>query len=31
MTKVRKDEPVHLHILIRICNVLDCSFGDIVD
>lgn len=31
MTKMRRDEPVHLYILERICNVLDCNFGDIVD
>lgn len=31
MTKMRRDEPVHLHILERICMVLDCNFGDIVD
>lgn len=31
MTKMRRDEPVHLNILERICMVLDCNFGDIVD
>lgn len=31
MTKMRRDEPVHLSILERICKVLDCNFGDIVD
>jgi len=31
MTKMRRDEPVHLHILERICKVLDCNFGDIID
>ena len=28
---MRRDEPVHLNILERICMVLDCNFGDIVD
>ena len=31
MTKLRKDEPVHLNILGRICNVLDCDDGDIME
>ena len=31
MTKMRRDESVHLNILERICKVLDCNFGDIVD
>ena len=31
MTKMRRDEPVHLNILERICMVLDCNFADIVD
>lgn len=31
MTKMRRDESVHLHILERICEVLDCNFSDIVD
>lgn len=31
MTKMRRDESVHLNILECICKVLDCNFGDIVD
>ena len=31
MTKLRKDEAVNLAILGRICNVLDCDFGDIIE
>lgn len=31
LTKMRKDEPVSLEILIRICQVLDCNIGDIMD
>lgn len=31
MTKMRRDEPVHLSILERVCQVLGCNFGDIVD
>ena len=30
MTKLRRDEAVNLAILERICNVLDCDFGDIM-
>ncbi len=30
MTKLRRDEPVHLSILCRICGVLGCDFSDIV-
>lgn len=30
MTKLRRDEAVNLAILGRICNVLDCDFGDIM-
>lgn len=30
MTKLRRDETVNLAILGRICNVLDCDFGDIM-
>ena len=31
MTKLRRDEAVNLNILGRICAVLDCDFGDIVE
>ena len=31
LTKMRKDEPVSLEVLIRICLVLDCNIGDIMD
>ena len=31
LTKMRKDEPVSLEVLIRICQVLDCNIGDIMD
>lgn len=31
MTKIGRDQPVNLSILGRICGVLDCNFGDIVD
>ncbi|MDD4494112.1 MAG: helix-turn-helix transcriptional regulator [Eubacteriales bacterium] len=31
MTKLRRDEAVNLAILGRICNVLDCDFGDIME
>lgn len=30
MTKLRRHEPVNLSILGRICNVLDCDFGDLI-
>lgn len=30
MTKLRRDEAVNLAILGRICNVLDCDYGDIM-
>jgi len=30
MTKLRRDEPVNLAILERICFVLKCDFGDII-
>lgn len=30
MTKLRRDEAVNLAILERICDVLDCDFGDIM-
>lgn len=31
MTKLGRDETVSLSILSRICDVLDCDFGDIVE
>lgn len=31
MTKLRRDEAVNLAILGRICEVLDCDFGDIME
>ena len=31
MTKLGRDETVSLCILSRICDVLDCDFGDIVE
>ena len=31
MTKMRRDEPVNLAILDRICQVLGCDFGDIIE
>ena len=31
MTKLRRDEAVNLAILGRVCQVLDCDFGDIIE
>ena len=31
MTKLRRDEAVNLAILGRVCQVLDCDFGDIME
>lgn len=31
MTKLRRDEPVMLSVLDKICKVLDANYGDIVD
>ncbi|NLB17333.1 MAG: helix-turn-helix transcriptional regulator [Syntrophomonadaceae bacterium] len=31
MTKLRRDEPVMLNVLDKICNVLDVNYGDIAD
>lgn len=31
MTKLRRDEAVNIAILSRICDVLDCDFGDIME
>lgn len=30
MTKLRRDEPVTLAILGKICNVLECDYGNIM-
>ena len=30
-TKIRRDQPVNLAILDRMCRVLGCDFGDIVE
>lgn len=30
MTKLRRDEPVTLAILGKICNILECDYGDIM-
>lgn len=30
MTKLRRDEPVNLAILSRVCDVLERDFGDII-
>ena len=30
MTRLRKDEPVTLPVLCKICEVLDCDIGDVV-
>lgn len=31
MTKLNKDEPVSLEVLIKICKIFHCNVGDIVD
>lgn len=31
MTKMRRDEPVMLSVLDKICEVLDCDYGDIIE
>lgn len=31
MAKMGKNEPVSLDVLVRICKVLDCNIGDIMD
>ena len=30
MTKLRRDEPVSLLVLDRICSILNCDYGDII-
>ena len=31
LTKMRKDEPVSIDVLLRICDKLDCNIGDVMD
>ena len=31
MTKLRRDEPVMLNVLDKICKTLDVNYGDIID
>ena len=31
MTKLRRDEPVMLNVLDKICGTLHCNYGDIMD
>ena len=31
MTKLRRDEPVMLNVLDKICATLNCNYGDIMD
>lgn len=31
MTKLNRDEPVNLAILGRVCDVLYCDFGDVME
>lgn len=31
MAKLGKDESVQLETLLKICNVLDCNIGDVVE
>ena len=31
MTKLNKDEPVSLEIIMRICKVFHCNVGDVVE
>ena len=31
MTKLRRDEPVMLNVLDKICTTLKCNYGDIMD
>ncbi|WP_270644926.1 helix-turn-helix domain-containing protein [Merdimonas faecis] len=30
MTKLRRDEPINLAVLGRICDVLNCDYGDLI-
>ena len=31
LTKMRKDEPVSIDVLLRVCDKLDCNIGDMMD
>lgn len=31
MTKLRRDEPVNMAILGRVCMVLECNIGDVME
>lgn len=31
MSKLNKDEPVSLEVLMKICKVLECDIGDVVE
>ena len=31
MTKMNKDEPVSLEIIMKICKVFHCNIGDVVE
>lgn len=31
MTKLNNDEPVSMLVMIKICNVLKCNIGDVMD
>lgn len=31
MAKMGRDEPVHLEVIIRICEVLECNINDILE
>ncbi len=31
LTKMRKEEVVSINVLLRICDILDCNIGDIID
>ena len=31
LTKMRKDEPVSIDVLLRICDKLECNIGDMMD
>lgn len=31
MTKIRKEQEVSMSVLIRICDCLECDFGDIIE
>lgn len=31
MTKINKDEPVSMEVMMRLCKVFHCDIGDIVE